>query len=780
MTAPNRRFSETRTLLAQNLSRILRSTVLMAAFLAVGGCIEKPIEGFTDPLPEEDFSISIVPGELQLAQGTSAPVEISGTFKNMTGPVALDVFYDLPKGVSMTFVNAPLQSTGAKVSAQLTLAKDAFIEYAVGGRIEKHLVTIRARKGELTRYATFWYTPAPSSEAGITLSTPQPSLEVRRGKFVESDIQVLRQGGYTGPVSLKVYERQYNVGNGVSTTFTPIAGQPDRFRMRVDVAKDARQGDAYKHEIVGSAPGLSPTGILEVAINILPEERDLTPRILRELRIRQGEQDTVTVALNRGSEFRDAVTFSTFSLPTGVTGTFAPSSTAGDATLLTLRVAPSATPATHEGSFVAIKQPDGTTSYASLKLTIEPALQANAYKLIPPNMNVVAGSNGSSIFNVTRNNGFAEPITVKFARADGAALPAGMTLSLDQNPVTGTFTIIRLNTAVTTPAGSYNLVATGATATAAVDTGKFTVVVTAQPVPTTVVIGKLVNGSPVAPANPERIALYEKISLRAVVLDQNGQPMQSEGVDWSSFPVTIVTVENNGDVAGFTPGTTTVTARSKTNPSIRASVPVVVTLAPATTVATFQLEPGNAEITAPASQQFEMVLLASNGTRMAPEANATIEYSSSDATIATVNPATGMVKGVAGGDVKITARYRINGLLVTERESKLKVYPAGSAKHYGSAEISTNMGNTRRVTVGQVLLFQLYVYDVAGLPQGSGVDPLPDVRASNPNVTIQKTGTTGGYFYTMTIGAGVTVGSTFTVRYDVMGAGGEITMKVVP
>lgn len=121
-----------------------------------------------------------------------------------------------------------------------------------------------------------------------------------------------------------------------------------------------------------------------------------------------------------------------------------------------------------------------------------------------------------------------------------------------------------------------------------------------------------------------------------------------------------------------------------------------------------------------------------------------------------------------------------NGALINEASTSLFVYGPGSKDHYGSAYISTNNTDTRTIRVGTPLLFQLFVSDVTGRPVAPTSTLVPDIKPSNPNVTIVRSTITGGYYYNMIVGAGVAANTTFTVRYDIPGAGGEITMKVVP
>lgn len=498
--------------------------------------------------------------------------------------------------------------------------------------------------------------------------------------------------------------------------------------------------------------------------------------------MRAGGEDTVTVLMGRGAGFTAPITLSLQNAEAGVSGNFAVNPVLDDAVVLTLRTTAAVAPGRHTVQVRGVPQAGSGAAEQVyiLNVTVDPPLAANAFVLIPPNLSVVAGSSASSIFSVMRSTGFVEAITVILARANQAALPNGLTVSLDDNPISQSTTAIRVNTTSATPPGTYACVATGVAPNAQNVTATFNIVVTARPVVTTITIGKLVNGTPQATTS-ETITVSQTVPLRAAVLDQNNQPMLSEGVSWTSSHPVNASVNSNGDVFGFGLGTATITATSNSNPAIKASIVVTVVSPPTTNVARIELEPGNAEITAPATQEYLAALFDNSGARIAAEAGSSLEYVSSKPLIATVNATTGLVRGVASGNATITVRYLLNGVVVRQASAPLFVYGPGSPGHSGSAYISTNSNNTRTVRAGQALLFQLYVFDVNGVPKPSGVTPAPVVTSSNTNViTIAPSAISGGYFYTMNVAAGAVAGTTVTIRYDVAGAGGEITMTIVP
>ena len=165
--------------------------------------------------------------------------------------------------------------------------------------------------------------------------------------------------------------------------------------------------------------------------------------------------------------------------------------------------------------------------------------------------------------------------------------------------------------------------------------------------------------------------------------------------------------------------------------------------------------------------------------RITVESGGSLEFTSSNTEVATINSATGSARGVAGGSVTITARYLRNGQLVREDATTLIVNPVGSSTN-GSATISTNGGNTRTLRVGQTLLFQLIVLDVNGAQVVAGLTPSRPTSSNEGVVTIGPSTISGGFFYNMTAAANAPVGTVITIRYNVPGAGGEIRMTIIP
>lgn len=141
-------------------------------------------------------------------------------------------------------------------------------------------------------------------------------------------------------------------------------------------------------------------------------------------------------------------------------------------------------------------------------------------------------------------------------------------------------------------------------------------------------------------------AIGETVQLAAMVVDPNNRTIEKAGVTWRSGDASVATVSTDGLVTAVNNGATTITA---TSGDLSASIDVTVSQTPASIV----IDPDRVNITEiEMTVQLSASVLDSNGHEIE---DAEISWSSSDEAIATVDEQ-GLVTGVAGGTVVITAR----------------------------------------------------------------------------------------------------------------------------
>ncbi len=166
------------------------------------------------------------------------------------------------------------------------------------------------------------------------------------------------------------------------------------------------------------------------------------------------------------------------------------------------------------------------------------------------------------------------------------------------------------------------------------------------------------------------------------VLDVTRNP----AVIWSSSDPSIATIDSQGLATGVAPGKVTITASGSANGvSFKRQVTLTITDAIATAL---QLTPATAKVPTGFEQQFTATVTLSDGSALEVTDKASLSWSSSDPTIATISNIEGRkgrATGVAPGIVTITATGMANGISLTataqmevtnETVSALQVTPA--------------------------------------------------------------------------------------------------------
>ena len=151
----------------------------------------------------------------------------------------------------------------------------------------------------------------------------------------------------------------------------------------------------------------------------------------------------------------------------------------------------------------------------------------------------------------------------------------------------------------------------------------------------------------IEPSSATLMSLGETVQLSASVLDGNGQPVSGATVVWSSSDASVATVSGQGLVTAVGNGSATVTARSG-NASASISVTVM------QSAGSIVIEPSMAATLMSLGETLQLTATVLDGNGQ-PVSDATIEWSSSDASVAMVS-SQGLVTAVANGSATITAR----------------------------------------------------------------------------------------------------------------------------
>jgi endoglucanase len=173
------------------------------------------------------------------------------------------------------------------------------------------------------------------------------------------------------------------------------------------------------------------------------------------LTINRGASGTSTITITRTGGFSSAVTLSAGGLPTGVAASFAPPSTTGDSSVLTLTASSTATlgmaPITITGTG------GGLTRTTPINLTVnQPATPDFALSASPASLNVARGASGTSTITITRTGGFTDAVTFS-----ASAPPAGVTISFNPNPAPAGSALMTVTASSTAALGSATINITG-------------------------------------------------------------------------------------------------------------------------------------------------------------------------------------------------------------------------------------------------------------------------------------------------------------------------------
>jgi len=146
----------------------------------------------------------------------------------------------------------------------------------------------------------------------------------------------------------------------------------------------------------------------------------------------------------------------TSSLPTGVTASFSPASTTGNASALTLAASNTAT--TGQATVTITGVSGGLTHSIPISLTVNaPPTPDFTLSASPASLTINQGASGTSTITITRTGGFTSSV----ALSASAGLPAGVTASFNPASATGNSSVLTLTVPSATPTGSSTVTITG-------------------------------------------------------------------------------------------------------------------------------------------------------------------------------------------------------------------------------------------------------------------------------------------------------------------------------
>ena len=286
--------------------------------------------------------------------------------------------------------------------------------------------------------------PSGTPQPSFTLSASPASLAVLQGTSGFSTITVLPRNGFTGSVTFSA--------SGLPTGLTAsFSSNPDPASTTLTLSAGGTAAIGVSSvTITGTSGSLSGTATITVTVN--PTGDYALFASPSSLSVVQGTNGTSTITVTQQSGFNSSVSLSASGLPSGVTASFSPSSTANTSTLT---LAASSTAATGTVTVTVSGASGGLSHATTVSLTV--TSPANYTLSASPNsLTIAQGASGASTITVNPQNGFNANVSLS-----ASGLPYGVTASFNPSSTANTSTL-RLAASSTASTGMVAVTITGA------------------------------------------------------------------------------------------------------------------------------------------------------------------------------------------------------------------------------------------------------------------------------------------------------------------------------
>src|SRR5207247_2507132 len=315
--------------------------------LTVNGTGRRGGRSRTPPLPVSaapDYTLSLAPAALTIAQGATGTTTVTITRTNFTGAVTLSLG-SAPTGVTGAF--DPAAPTGT--SSALTVSVGAAVAPGV------YNLTVAGSGSPGSRSTPLSRTVNATPDYAVSLAPV--ALTIERGATGTATVTITRTN-FTGAVTLSLG----SAPAGVTGSFNPAAPTGTSSTLTVSVGAAVAPG-VYNLTVDGvGSPGSRSTP-LTLTVSAAPYSAlSLSPAALT---IGQGANGSTTVTITR-TNFSGAVTLSLGNAPTGVTGSFDPAAPTGTSSTLTVSVGAAVAP----GVYNLTVDGTGTPGNRSTPLTL--------------------------------------------------------------------------------------------------------------------------------------------------------------------------------------------------------------------------------------------------------------------------------------------------------------------------------------------------------------------------------------------------------------------------
>jgi len=277
----------------------------------------------------------------------------------------------------------------------------------------------------------------------ISVSASPGSLTVQQGSSGTVAVTITRTN-LSGTVTVSAE----GMPTGVTATVSPsaLSGTTTTANVAVAVAATTTPG-SYPITVRAAATGVG-SQTTTYTLTVVPPPDFALATSASSVSLSSAVAGTATISITRTGGFSGAVTFSMQSAQAGLSAVFAPTSTAGVNTVLTI----SATPAVPIGVYPVTIVGNGVgigDRMASISVSVV-APPDFALSATPSPLTITAGTSGSASVAIARSGGFASSVALTLQSAQ-----VGITGTFSPATTTGATAALSISVASTVPPGTY-------------------------------------------------------------------------------------------------------------------------------------------------------------------------------------------------------------------------------------------------------------------------------------------------------------------------------------
>jgi subtilase family serine protease len=324
-----------------------------------GAALINALTGGTTQTPA--FTLSASPTAVSVVVGSSGSstvtTAVSGGFDSAVALSASGQPTGVTVGLSPTSIAAPGSGTSTAT-------------FTVGSSTTPgtYSITITGTGGSITHTATVSLTVTAAATPAFTLSASPTSVSVATGSTGASTITTAVSGGFSSAIALSTS----TLPAGVTAAFSPasIASPGSGTSTLTFTVGSTATAGTYSITVTGTGGGITHTATVSLTVTAAATGSFTVSVSPTSGYLDQGQSGYAVVTVKASGGFDSAVALTASGIPSGVTGSFSPTSVTGSGTSdFTLTVSRSAPTGTHTITITGTS--GGTTKTATLAFTVD-------------------------------------------------------------------------------------------------------------------------------------------------------------------------------------------------------------------------------------------------------------------------------------------------------------------------------------------------------------------------------------------------------------------------